>query len=188
MPLAMKSPTPRSLVVLCVVLALLLAGELEIVLVLPLTTNAVPPGTREYVVPSITISPLGCRVEAELSTYSTVPERVVAVMVFPSTMIAGAEVTGPSPFVGDSVDVTPLIITTEPDAESGKEKVVPETVMTPPGVRVWSGPKTKAVVPWAMFAVIASLLSGRTGRCEGLRRKVCPLITMVEPEPDTGRL
>src|SRR5690242_5940676 len=53
MPLAMKSPAPRS-VVPAVVLAVFSAGALESVLVLPFTTTAVPPGRREYVVPSIT--------------------------------------------------------------------------------------------------------------------------------------
>lgn len=77
-PLAMNSPGSRDVVELlellelldvllmldeeAVVLALLLAGVLGTVLVLPLMTSAVPFGSREYVVPDTTTESPGFRV------------------------------------------------------------------------------------------------------------------------------
>ena len=129
-PLAMNSPGSRDVVELlelldvlwlldeeAVVLALLLAGVLGIVLVLPLITRAVPLGSREYVVPdTITESP-GFKVVPWPSTNSVVPSRTVAEYVFPSMVSAAAAVMGPWP----RVLVSPLMTTTEPDADAGSE-------------------------------------------------------------------
>lgn len=132
-----------------VVVALLLVGVFGIELVFPLMTSAVPFESREYVVPEIVIASPGFNVVPGPRTYSVVPSRTVAENVFPSIVRAGAAVMPGRP----RVEVTPLTTITDPDAEAGIEIVVPDTVMTPPGVRVWPGPTTKAVVPPTTEAV-----------------------------------
>jgi hypothetical protein len=134
MPLHTKLPKSRALVellALLVVLALLLAGVRGMVLVCPLITSAVPCLSSEYVVPEIVTDSPGLSVVPGASTYSVVPSRTFGVYVLP-LMVKAAAVTGPLPIV----DVTPLMTTTEPDADAGMLNVVPEMVRTPPGVRV----------------------------------------------------
>jgi hypothetical protein len=142
-PLAIYSPGSREVVNLlpsvlmlfdgdAVVLAVLLAGVRGIVLVLPSTTRAVPLGSSEYVVPETTTDAPALSVVPCPSTNSVVPSRTVAEYVLPSMVRAAAAVMGPWP----SVEVSPLMTTTEPDADAGREYVVPEIVRAPPGVNV----------------------------------------------------
>jgi hypothetical protein len=79
------------------------------------------------------------------------------------------------------VDVLPLMIIAEPVA--GREKVVPETVTTPPWVRVWPGAMTNAVDEPATLAVIVWPLRVRIGCPVWLdaRVRVTPLTTAMEP-------
>lgn len=180
MPLHTKLPTSRAFVEeldgVAVVLALLLAGILGIVLVLPLITSAVPAPSNENVVPDIVTTSPGRNVTPGPNTYSIVPSLTLAVYVFPSIVSAAAAVMGPFA----NVDVTPLITMTKPEAEAGILNVVPEMVRTPPGVRVCPGPKMNAVVPSLTFAVIPCLPSVRAD-CPGDRIEVTPLMTIVEP-------
>lgn len=169
-PLQMKSPASRPRVELAVVLALLLAGRTGMLLVAPLTMSAVPCGSRLYVVPLIVIAWPGRSVIPGARTNSVVPSRVVAVYVLPLMVSSGAAVRGLLP----KVEVTPLMTMT---LFAGMLYVVPETVTTPPGVRVWPGPKIKAVVP-----------SKTTGLMPGESVEVAPLAMTTTPPPVAGRL
>lgn len=65
-------------------------------------------------------------------------------------------------------------------------------VKTPPGVSVWPGPSTNAVVPPCTEAVIADWLpwvpTVKTGRPGAASVDVTPLTTTVEPSPFAGKL
>jgi hypothetical protein len=79
--------------------------------------------------------------------------------------------------------------TTDPDADDGIEKVVPDTVMTPPGVKVCPGPSTNTLVPPRTVAVMEDWpLTVRTGRPWVLRVDVTPLTMTLAPEPSLGKL
>lgn len=70
-------------------------------------------------------------------TYAVL-EPLTGVYVVPPMVRAGAEVITvccPAVAAAGRVDVTPFTITAEP--LGAREIVVPETVITPPGVRVW---------------------------------------------------
>lgn len=120
------------------VLALLLAGMRGILLVWPFMTSAVPWESSEYVVPETVTAEPGFRVTPCASANSVVPSRTLAAYVLPFIVsCAAARVMG----ICGMVDVTPLMTMTDPDAEAGMLNVVPDTVRTPPGVRVWPGAK-----------------------------------------------
>ena len=88
------------------------------------------------VVPALVSTPPGVKVWSCPSTNSVVPSRTVAVMEGWSLSV----ITGrPTAF---NVDVSPFTTKFEPDPSTGILYVVPALVSTPPGVNVWSFPKT----------------------------------------------
>jgi hypothetical protein len=107
--------------------------------------------------------------------------------VMPSIVSAGPSVMIAVP--EKSVEVTPLMTMTELEALAGMEYVVPETVSMPPGVSVWPGARTYAVVPLTAVAVMERPpASVKTEPEPEPRVDVCPLTTIVEPWPLAGML
>jgi len=168
---------------LLVVLADVLAGVDPIVLVLEPTISAVPDESRLIFVPETVITPPGVRVVPGPRTYSVIPLETVAEKVWPFSVRAGGP---PMP----KTEVCPFTTTT-PEAEAGSEKVVPETITCPPGVRVVPGPRTNAVDPPDTLAVIGWPLTVITAGAvmdgfEFPSTEVWPFTTTTEPV--AGRL
>ena len=115
-------------------------GIFGIVLVTFPNTKAVPLESKLMRVPLTVTTPPGVRVVPAAMTYMVCPLDMTGVYVCPLIVSVGVAAMATVP----RVDVFPLM-TTMPLVEAGKLKVVPDTVMIPPAVNVWPGPKTKAV-------------------------------------------
>jgi hypothetical protein len=147
-------------------------------------TTPVPVAGREYVVPEITREPPGVRVVPGATAKTVCPdcrEPVTATPLMVRTE-GGDVIWGFG--VPPRVEVCPFITTAEPVA--GRLKVVPEITAVPPGVRVWPGPRTKAVLEPETLAVIGTPLTVMMGApvAEGpVPPSVCvtPLIMATEP-------
>ena len=182
-PLLLSLSVELDLLAKSVILTVLLAGVFDIVLVLPLTTSAVPDGSRKKVVPEIVTASPGLRVVPGPREYWVVPSTTEAENVFPFIVSAGAAVIGP---FFPSVEVTPLTTTTEPEPVEGIESVVPEITRLPPGVSVCPGAITNSVVPPITVAGMTRPFTVRAGA--GVMRGafpstwVCPFITATVPE------
>jgi len=85
----------------------------------------------------------------------------MAEKVCPLSVNAGAGVMMGEPM--PRVEVWPLTTMIEPPALDGREYVVPETTIWPPGVSVVPGPRTNSGVPLATMAVICCPLTVKTG-------------------------
>ena len=152
---------------LIVVWALVDLGMFEIVLVVLPNTKAVPLESILMRVPLIVTTPPGVRVVPGAMTYNVCPLDMMGVYVCPLIVSVGAAVMAPLP----KVDVFPLMTMT-PLVEVGKQYVVPEMVMEPPGVNVVPGPRMNDVWDPDILAVIGCPFTVRTGGAvmEGLEK------------------
>jgi hypothetical protein len=149
--------------------------------VFPLMMIAEPVAGKVKVVPDTTTDPPCVRVVPGATTKEVFEPDTPAVIVCPLTVNTGSGVIAGLEDPKD--EVCPFTMTAEPD--TGKLNVVPDTVTTPPGVRVWLGENTKAVDEPAILAVMVWPSSVSIGCPVGLDLKVCvaPFTTAIEP-PD----
>ena len=94
-----------------------------------------------------------------------------------------SDMTGVGP---ESVEVAPLTTRTEPEAVTGIENVVPETVTAFPGATVCPGATTNAVVPLMMEALILLCASREMTGVGPENVEVAPLTTRTEPDAAEG--
>lgn len=135
--------------------------------VCPLMTIAEPVAGQEKVVPDTASEPPGVRVDPGAKTKAVEEPETLAVIVWAPKLKTGT-VVWPDP----STEDFPLTKTAEPPPE-GRLNVVPEIVRAPPGVRVWSGARTKAVDDPDMLAVTAWPPMVSTGAAVGLAARLC---------------
>lgn len=129
----------------------MVACAFGIVEVAPLITRSEAPDAKDNVVPpgSVTVPPA-------VSVWPLIryDEPELAVYVVPAMVKTGASVWLP---LEPNVCVTPLMTTPEPLLAS--EIVVPDTVMTPPGVRILP-PMSYVEPPLGAYAVPPTVTSG----------------------------